>query len=184
MKRTDKRLGELGRVHKLIEKDIDCSYHEKTEHLNVKRHRICTKLEIIFKLKNTVRCYVDGSYSPKSMDETLAGWGVLFENGHKLFGGVQHKGTRQIAGECWAVVEAIHYAIEQEATTLVVFYDYQGLPEWANGTWKAKNEITKQYQQSIEIAKRHMEIRFVKVDAAANKADALATAAIGIQSVH
>jgi ribonuclease HI len=133
----------------------------------------------------TMRCYVDGSYSPKSVDETLAGWGVVFEHGDSYSGSVEHKGTRQIAGECMATLEAVRTILEErDGEKLIIFYDYQGLPEWANGTWKAKNEITKQYQEEIQEAMKHIDIKFVKVDPAVNKADALATEAIGIQSVH
>lgn len=132
----------------------------------------------------TMRCYVDGSYSPKSSDESMSGYGVLFEDGTKLSGTVPHHDTRQIAGECNAVIMACKYAADNQATKLVIFYDYQGLPEWANGTWKAKNETTKWYQEVVQSHMQHIEISFIKVDAAANKADALATSAIGIQSVH
>lgn len=131
-----------------------------------------------------MRCYVDGSYSPKSIDESLSGWGVLFEDGTELSGTIEHIGTRQIAGECTAVIEAITYALEQKASRLVIFYDYQGLPEWANSTWKAKNIMTKAYQDCVQSVMRKIQLRFVKVDPAQNKADALATVAIGIKSVH
>lgn len=128
---------------------------------------------------------MDGSYSPKSNDESLAGWGVLFEHGDSYSGTIEHKGTRQIAGECEAVLEAVRTILdERDGEKLIIFYDYQGLPEWANGTWKAKNEITKKYQEEVQEAMKYVEIKFIKIDAAANKADALATAAIGIQSVH
>lgn len=132
----------------------------------------------------TLRCYVDGSWSPKGNDPECSGWGVLFEDGTKLSGTVPHEGTRQIAGECEAVIEALGHASECSATQIVIFYDYQGLPEWATGTWKAKNEITKHYQKVVQISMQAITVKFVKVDASANKADALATAAIGINSVH
>lgn len=145
----------------------------------------------------TLRCYVDGSWSPKGNDPEYSGWGVLFEDGTALSGTVLHEGTRQIAGECEAVLEACEYALGNHADRLVIFYDYQGLPEWANGSWKAKTEITKRYQimftrlqgsvgfsRQVGDSIESMEVRFIKVYASANKADALATAAIGIKSVH
>lgn len=171
----------------------------------------------------TLRCYVDGSWSPKGNTPDRSGWGVLFEDGTKLSGTVLHEGTRQIAGECEAVIEALlhtfniavtNYPNQGITTTLVIFYDYQGLPEWANHIWKAKNDVTKRYQDffinpdeitaklPLPMANFHtlmadngayaegwydhptVLVKFVKVNASANKADALATAAIGIKSVH
>ena len=171
----------------------------------------------------TMRCYVDGSWSPKGNNPEHAGWGVLFEDGTKLSGTIPHHETRQIAGECEAVIQALlrtfyiaveNYPNQGIVTTLVVFYDYQGLPEWANYIWKAKNNVTKRYQEfftdpnkitaklELPMASFHelmvnngayaegwydhptVLVKFVKVDPSQNKADALATAALGIKSVH
>jgi ribonuclease HI len=137
-------------------------------------------------IKKVLRCYVDGSWSPNAKDPNLAGWGVLFDDGTKLYGTISHKGTRQIAGECEAVLMAIAYAIKSEAQKLVVFYDYQGLEEWATESWKAKNPVTIRYQEAFteRLPKYGLELRFVKVEAGKNKADILATSVIGIKSVH
>jgi ribonuclease HI len=137
-------------------------------------------------MNKTLRCYVDGSWSPKSVDPNLAGWGVVFETGATISGTIPHKGTRQVAGECEAVLMAVAFAIKSGAQKLVVFYDYQGLEEWATGSWKAKNPVTSRYRKAFteRLPKYDLEVRFVKVNPEKNRADKVATAAIGIKSVH
>lgn len=143
----------------------------------------------------TIKCYVDGSFSPKSKFPDCAGWGVLFEDGDAVSGTTPHHGMNQVAGEIEAVYQALRGAIRRKVKLVRIFYDYQGLPEWALRTWKAKNDITKRYQEMFTIANgkllyghenddHKVEVKFIKVAPADNKADALATKAIGIESVH
>jgi ribonuclease HI len=136
--------------------------------------------------KRVLRCYVDGSWSPKSINPNLAGWGIVFEDGATISGTVPHRGMRQIAGECEAVLMAIAHAIKNGAGKLVIFYDYQGLREWAMGSWKARTPVTIRYRKAFteRLPKYDLEVRFVKVNPEKNRADKVATAAIGIKSVH
>ncbi len=144
---------------------------------------------------DTIKCYVDGSYSPKSVDSNLSGWGVVFEDGETLSGTIPHEGMRQVAGEVIATIKALRAAIRKEVRLVRVFYDYEGLPKWASKEWKAKNPMTKTYQDLFkqingklffghENDDHLVEVKFIKIDPAINRADALATKAIGIESVH
>lgn len=133
------------------------------------------------------KAYVDGSYSTKIPGK--AGWGCIMQThtGEILqnSGVLDDQGTRQIAGEIEAAMAAMSTAIQLSADKLTIFYDYEGLPKWANGDWKTKNPVTKRYQDfCYEVESDGLILNFVKVDPAANKADALATAALGIKSVH
>lgn len=148
--------------------------------------------------------HVDGSYSPKSLAPECAGWGVVvIEKTTKdketvvksLSGKVLHHGMNQVAGELTAVYHALREGIFREEKQIVICYDYSGVEMWANRKWKAKNDITIRYQNLFKIDKDKIlyghendqymaEVIFRKITAGENRADALATAAIGIKSVH
>ena len=48
---------------------------------------------------------------------------------------------------------------------ITIYYDYQGIEKWANGEWKAKKRLTKEYVEFIKDKKRLLSIKFVKVPA-------------------
>jgi ribonuclease HI len=146
-------------------------------------------------MMKTIKCYVDGSYSPKSNFPDCAGWGVLFEDGEQKSGTTPHLGMNQVAGELEAVYQALRIAIRKEVHLVRIFFDYEGVHKWATKQWKAKNFTTKKYQDMFTIVgdtiiyghendDHKVEVRFIKVDASQNRADALATASLGIRSVH
>lgn len=151
--------------------------------------------------------HVDGSYSPKSLTPTKAGWGVAVIEEEvtdketnivtikSLSGKVLHHGMNQVAGELTAVYHALREGIFREEKQIVICYDYSGVELWATRKWKAKNDITIRYQNLFKIDKERIlyghendqymaEVIFRKITAKENRADALATAAIGIKSVH
>lgn len=143
----------------------------------------------------TIKCYADGSYSSKGPFPDKSGWGVLFEDGQSFSGQVDWLGMNQIHGEVHAVLHACRVAMNMEVEMLRIFYDYVGLEMWAAQQWKTKNETTSAYQKMFRVINGKilyghenddhlMEVRFIKVPADQNKADALATKAIGINSVH
>jgi len=145
--------------------------------------------------RKTIKCYCDGSYSDKSPYPNKSGWGVLFENREHYSGQVDWLGMRQINGEVHAVIQACRIAMNMEVHLLRIFYDYKGMEEWASQKWKANNEVTKNFQKLFKVKDGKiyygtenddhlMEVRFSKVAAKDNKADDLATRAIGIKSVH
>lgn len=140
--------------------------------------------------------YVDGSYDKKQNKYSYAFCAV--KNGQKIYeeSGVgedeEAAAMRQVAGEILAAEKAIEYAIEQGEFDVVIFYDYKGIEEWANKTWRAKNKITQDYQRKIEDYRNQIDIYFVKVKAHMpkyksnshnlynNNADKLAKQALGL----
>ncbi len=95
--------------------------------------------------------YVDGSFSNGS-----TGYGVVIlragEVIEELSGLVPAEfvgGTNQIAGELYAVREAIHWCKRNSVREIDVFYDYDGIEKWASGEWKTKQHLTRNYAELI-----------------------------------
>lgn len=72
---------------------------------------------------------------------------------------------RQIAGELRGALNAIQYAIDCDFDSIKICYDYQGVMQWATGSWKANKPYTKYYRQQIEMLRQYITIQFEKVDA-------------------
>ena len=66
-----------------------------------------------------------------------------------------------------------------------IYYDYEGIEKWANGSWKANKIKTQEYQKKVIQYRESMDIVFVKVlahsgDVYNERADKLAKKAVGI----
>lgn len=129
-----------------------------------------------------IRGYVDGSHSTNNPD--IAGWGVHIEDGRCIGGQIPDDGYRQVAGEIRAAKELISLAEKEGYSKVVIFYDYRGLEEWANGSWKAKNSMTQEYVQFVQAKRESMEIKFVHVSPEQNRADAIAREYTGAKAAH
>ena len=119
-----------------------------------------------------VIAFVDGSYNSK---EEKSGFGAIIidEKGiqtplyrafNKNFKPDFLK-LRNVAAELEGVKEAIEWAIAYSKKKITIYYDYAGIGEWADGSWKAKTEITKQYIKFLKDKKNLIEVKFVKVPA-------------------
>jgi len=47
-------------------------------------------------------------------------------------------GTRNVAGEIQGVLKAMEWSAKNGIKEICLHYDYEGLANWINGTWKAK----------------------------------------------
>jgi ribonuclease HI len=97
-----------------------------------------------------VSIYVDGSFSP-CCDK--AGWGWVAVKKDIIvagdYGVTPWKAeSRNIDGEIEAAVQAIHWAHIHKQTCLL-FHDYAGIAQWANGNWRAKSQIARYYIEKI-----------------------------------
>lgn len=130
--------------------------------------------------------YVDGSY----LDGAFSYGCVIFDGENiKEFkeSFIKHPDSsmRNVAGELKGARKAIQYALETNATSLDIYYDYQGIESWANKTWKANLVATKSYRNYVEKAREKLTINFHKVkghsgDKWNERADQLAKEALGI----
>jgi ribonuclease HI len=137
-------------------------------------------------INKILRCYVDSSWSQDSRDPSLVGWGVFFEDGTKFSGTVLHKGSLLRAGKYEAILTAIAYAIKNGAKKLVIFYDDQLPEEQSSSQQKTGSPANTYYELAFteKLSNYNVELRFVKVKADMNRADALAASAIGIKPVR
>lgn len=124
--------------------------------------------EVIAFVDGTYKGNLEGKYPEKY------GYGVilltkpenkLLEN--KLYNSahdVEGLRYRQVAGELKATKEAIKWAINAKKFSKIhIFYDYNGIENWANYSWKANDSITKEYVDFIQKNSDLITITFSKV---------------------
>ena len=101
--------------------------------------------------------YVDGSFMENI---NRVGYGVVFSKDDEtpLFcdcGRVMVNDTtsRQVIGEVQAVVRTIQMCKANNIKNICICYDYEGIPSWIKGEWKADKPISKRY---VEYFKEHI----------------------------
>lgn len=109
------------------------------------------------------QAFVDGSYINSN-----TGYGaVILKHGipvKKVSGHLDASdGLRQVTGELKAVQEVLKYCQENEIQEIAIFYDYTGIKEWAEDTWKANNDVTKAYKAFMK--KNTVKVYWFKVKA-------------------
>ncbi|MDR0297704.1 MAG: hypothetical protein LBI11_03515 [Streptococcaceae bacterium] len=139
----------------------------------------------------TFEMYTDGSYNAKT-----GVYGGAYSVSGLLEDAVSGRdpelaSSRNVAGECLAVIEgakALSAATQLFAgDKIVIFHDYTGLADWAEGRWRAKTPVAKRYVKSVEILrdKFGLVLEFRKVPAHSGVAgnervDQLAKKAVGL----
>lgn len=113
--------------------------------------------------KLVYQAYVDGSYI-----NSQAGYAaIILKHGipiTKMCGRIEDgDGLRQVTGELRAVQEVLHYCKENGIVEIAIFYDYTGIREWAENTWKANNPVTQAYQSFMK--KNTIQVHWYKVKA-------------------
>lgn len=103
----------------------------------------------------TLVIYTDGSRKkvPETEDVVFGYSCIYLDNEtviHKLGGANDNKAFavyENVAGELMAVVEGLKWiqGNRPDVKKVVLFYDYQGIGFWAEGSWKAKNIMTQRY---------------------------------------
>jgi ribonuclease HI len=98
--------------------------------------------------------YSDGSYNAKTQT-----YGGAYYISDLLEGAVSGNDlelapSRNVAGECLAVIRGIVALSKKTALhpgdSIIVYHDYTGLAEWANGNWKTKQPVSQRYKASID----------------------------------
>ncbi len=135
--------------------------------------------------EETAIAYTDGSYNPQN---GMWGYGAclyvddteyeLSGNGEDVYNG------RQIQGEITAALAVCEKALSLGIRRLEIRYDYEGVKQWATGTWKTNKPYTKDYSVKMQEYCRQMKITFTHVKAHTGiegneKVDQLAKAACG-----
>ncbi|MDR2976392.1 MAG: hypothetical protein LBV19_03680 [Streptococcaceae bacterium] len=138
----------------------------------------------------TFEMYTDGSFNSRT-----GVYGGAYSVGSILEGKVsgsdpEFVSARNVAGECQAVVLGIKALIDQEklnkSDKIVIYHDYTGLADWAEGRWKAKKMIAVKYVAAIQLYRdKGLILEFKKVPAHSGvaeneKVDRLAKLAVGL----
>ena len=116
--------------------------------------------------------FVDGSYDAANV---TSGFGAVMIDAAGVIGelsgsfsikdGEDFMSMRNVTAELEGVKAAVKFALAQNARKLTVYYDYEGIGRWADGSWQAKKELTQSYRDFIMEAKEKLEIELIKVPA-------------------
>lgn len=111
--------------------------------------------------------YVDGSYDKNTK---VYGYGMVIITNtvtlQKKGSGIDTEGVWNVAGEVAGAIRAIEYALENSYNKLTICHDYEGIQKWADGEWKAKKMISKNYVDVVRNARNSgLEISFRKIKA-------------------
>ena len=133
--------------------------------------------------------FVDGSFNTETGVFGYGGF-LRYDGNEVIIQGhssdAEKASMRNVAGEIEGSLAAMRKAKSLGLTSLNIYYDYQGIESWANGSWKAKNPATRDYAKQVEQFKADgLNLSFVKVTGHTGvpgneKADKLAKQAVGL----
>lgn len=152
------------------------------------RDYLCPKEAAAADCKKQAVAYVDGSYNVAAK---AYGFGLHLEYEGKIYeksgrGDKEEKASmRNVAGEIDGAMQAVALAKSLGAKSLIIYYDYMGIEQWAGGGWKTNKEWTKEYADYMKNAMADLNITFCKVAAHTGvegneRVDLLAKKAVGI----
>lgn len=132
--------------------------------------------------KDTAIIVTDGSYSEEF---ARYGYGLILitrDNKDIFYASGNDKrfvGSRNVAGEVFGVIEGLEICHDNDFTKVYIFYDYEGLENWYNKTWKSKAAISRYYMEMLK-KYENMDLKFIKVKSHSghyynDQADKLAT---------
>lgn len=127
----------------------------------------------LLKLKeDEIIAFVDGSYNSK---EEKAGFGAILIDNKGVQTSLYKSYTknlnpefielRNVAAELEGVKEAIKCAVACNKGKITIYYDYEGIGRWADGSWQAKKNLTRQYVTFLKEKQALISIEFIKVPA-------------------
>lgn len=152
----------------------DCSIIEQTNSERDSAEQINNQVEDELRRlgEAEVIAFVDGSYSST---EEKSGFGVIIIDSKGIQTPLYKAFTKQlsadflelrnVAAELEGVKEAIKWAIAYKKSRIKIYYDYEGIGKWAEGSWQAKKDITRQYVSFIREKRSLISIEFCKVPA-------------------
>ena len=92
--------------------------------------------------------FVDGSFI-----EGKTGYGAVIFLGDKnikeFSGSIEDTSTRQFGGELFSVMQVLNWCKENNIKKIRINYDYLGIEYFVNGKWQPKNDLAKEYKQTV-----------------------------------
>ncbi len=118
--------------------------------------------------------YTDGSYNKKISPHATAYAAVIVTDITEkeyivdiIYGvntDLEYVSMWNVGGEIWAVLTGIDYILnEYKENVIDIYFDYIGLGQWALNKWKAKNTVTKAYQNYMNNKMNEAQISLNKV---------------------
>ena len=116
--------------------------------------------------------YVDGSYED-SIKRYAFGCVFLVPDGRIFlqYGSGSNEQSlqhRNVTGQMLGAMYAVRAAILGGYRRIQICYDYEGIEKWVTGVWRAKQELTAKYAESMRKWGQSIQIRFTKVPAHSN----------------
>lgn len=113
--------------------------------------------------------YVDGSFDKS---KNIYGSGVVIIKNNEVIEKISFSGSDkkyiesyQIAGEVEAALRAMEWAVNHNISSIVIYYDYEGIKSWALGEWKTNKAVSKDYKYKFDTLSRKIDVYFKKVKA-------------------
>ena len=112
--------------------------------------------------------YVDGSFD---LSNFTYSYGVVFitKEVKETFSGREDNKDlaemRNVSGELKGAMVAMDIAVERKVETLYLHFDYTGIEQWAEGSWKTNKEGTRAYKRYYDSIKDRLKVVFIKVKA-------------------
>lgn len=138
---------------------------------------------------NTAVAYVDGSYNIETLQFSFGV--VIFHDGaeytfSQAFSDPALASMRNVAGEIMGAQRAMRYCLDNNISSLELYYDYEGIEKWCTGEWKTNKEGTIAYKRFYDEVSKSVNVSFNKVkghsgDKYNDMADRLAKDALGIE---
>ena len=127
-----------------------------------------TQDNVIETYDQEIYAYVDGSFNINTRTYGYGGYLYVHGSIYPLFGSGQEKelaSMQNVAGEILGAEAAIRKALSLNLESIIIYYDYHGIKEWADANWKCNNPNTLRYKYFVKDARESMKIGFKKVDA-------------------
>lgn len=131
--------------------------------------------------------YVDGSFNDVQ-EKYGYGCALIFPEEVVTLKGCgddpEYVKMRNVSGEILGSEQAVLWAIEHGYREVVIYYDFNGIENWANGVWQANTTGTIRYKEFIAEKRKEIDISFQSVTAHTGvtyneMADRLAKKAVG-----
>ena len=137
--------------------------------------------------------YTDGSFNEQKRVYGYGGFISYQDKIHFIMGhGCKPKyvNSTSVTGELLGCIKLIEKAIELGIKNLIVFYDYEGIVNFASPTCKKKNGVYEKYYRFInETIKDKINIKFIRVkshstDVGNKIVDNLAKCSVGLKKIN
>lgn len=184
-----------GAIYKSFDNEADAisflnNEIEQNEFLS--KDNLLIKENVLQEVNNDITvAFVDGSYEDSIKTYSYGSYILTKENNEikeyelqQSFNDEQFLSSRNVSGEIFGVIKTLEWCLLNNKTNIKFYYDYEGIEKWANDTWQANTEISKNYKEFHNTNKiLFNSIQFQKVNAHSGieyneKADKLAKNAL------